>query len=174
MRQQKTYNPQERREIYENLMCTYCGNTDAFSINLKLKHEIQQINGQLEVMLNKAYTDKVLGVITQNLDKLVERCYDGRRSFTCANCDQSESIDMHERVLDTCYNMGCPGCFWCGNYIDKQDLIDTCRACILERRGNVDEEYCSYSCPAYDNGLQEVRDYYDMSLRDMKRELGFI
>ena len=105
MRNQKIYNPEERRQILENLICTYCGNTQAFNINLKLRHLLQIKKGQLEVMLFREFTNKVLRVIKHNMDRLVERCYDGRdKSFYCANCDQTESIDYYERVLDCCWN----------------------------------------------------------------------
>jgi len=174
MRTQKTYSPEERRYILDNLICSYCGNTEAFNINLKLRHLIQVKNGQLEVMLFKEFTDKVLSVIKRNMDKLVERCYDGKKSFYCANCDQTESIDYHERILDCCWNMGCPGCFWCGQWMEKEDLIETCRECINEKKGNVDLDYCDYYCPASDNGLEEVRQHYDITLDEIKKELGYI
>ena len=174
MRNQKIYNPEERRQILENLICTYCGNTAAFNINLKLRHLLQIKKGQLEVVLFREFTDKVLRVIKHNMDRLVERCYDGRdKSFTCANCDQIETIDYHERVLDCCWNMGCFGCFYCGNWMDKGDLIETCRDCITERNGNVDLDFCEYNCPVSDTGLEEVRQHYDLTLDEMRKDLGY-
>ena len=173
MRTQKTYSPEERRLIYDNLMCTWCGNTEAFNINLKLRHLIQIKNGHLEVMLFKAFTDKVLRVIKHNMDRLIERCYDGKKSFYCANCNNTESIDYHERVVDCCWSMGCPGCFWCGSWIDKDDLVETCTECITDRNGEVDNDYCVTYCPAYDNGLEEVRQHYNITLDEMKKDLGY-
>jgi hypothetical protein len=157
----------------DNLICTYCGNTEAFSINLKLKHHILTKNGQLEVILLKAFTKRVLTVIKHNMDRLVERCYDGKKSFYCANCDNSDSIDYHERVLDCCWNMGCPGCFYCGNWMEKDYLLETCSNCIQGREGNVDLQYCDYSCPESDNGLEAVRAHYGISLYDIKERLGY-
>jgi|TARA_B100000315_G_scaffold106058_1_gene97264 hypothetical protein len=154
-------------------MCTWCGNTEAFNINLKLRHLIQIKNGHLEVMLFKAFTDKVLRVIKHNMDRLIERCYDGKKSFYCANCNNTESIDYHERVVDCCWSMGCPGCFWCGSWIDKDDLVETCTECITDRNGEVDNDYCGTYCPAYDNGLEEVRQHYNITLDEMKKDLGY-
>ena len=154
-------------------MCTWCGNTEAFNINLKLKHLIQVKNGQLEVMLFKAFTEKVLSVIKHNMDRLVERCYDGKKSFYCANCNNTESIDYHERVVDCCWNMGCPGCFWCGDWMDKEQLIETCRDCITKKGGEVDLDYCACYCSASDNGLEEVRQHHGITLDEMKMDLGY-
>tara|TARA_Y100000294_G_scaffold73310_2_gene69175 strand:- start:43 stop:510 length:468 start_codon:yes stop_codon:yes gene_type:complete len=155
-------------------MCTWCGNTEAFNINLKLRHLIQIKNGHLEVMLFKAFTDKVLRVIKHNMDRLIERCYDGKKSFYCANCNNTESIDYHERVVDCCWSMGCPGCFWCGSWIDKDDLVETCTECITDRNGEVDNDYCGTYCPAYDHGLEEVRQHYSITLDEMKKDLGYL
>jgi hypothetical protein len=113
----RTYEGNNRRYIDNNLMCTWCGNTCSFNIDLKLDSIITVKNGQIEISLCKSNTKETLNVIKENMDDLVEKCYNGEdKTFYCANCDQSETIDYQDRILDYCNSSACPGCFHCQNY----------------------------------------------------------
>ena len=76
-------------------------------------------------------------------------------------------------MIDACYNMGCPGCFHCGQYIDESELRDACLSCIRDNSGNVDEDFCFSSCPHYDYGLEEVRQHYGIALEELIDEAGY-
>ncbi|MBD3340096.1 MAG: hypothetical protein GF353_13360 [Candidatus Lokiarchaeota archaeon] len=69
--------------------------------------------------------------------------------------------------------MDCPGCFDCGEWIDKETLIEFCSECIRNRDGNITEDDCIGLCPHYDNGLLEVMAHYGLSLDVLKRESGY-
>jgi len=80
---------------------------------------------------------------------------------------------MQERLLDYCWQMGCPGCEICGNYISEEELRSLCNECILGRNGEITEDECSYLCPYHDDGLEQVRMHYDITLDDLKRDLDY-
>ncbi len=163
--------PSETRKynIANNLQCTYCGNTTAFYTNLKLKHEITVEDGYLSVALNKKKSKRILDAISKNIWDMVDKSkMDGKEVFFCANCDESEAVDFQERLIDYCWQMNCPGCEVCGDYIPEADLREMCSQCIEERNGEITEEDCIYSCPNYDYGMIEVFNHYGLTLDDMK------
>ena len=168
------YNPDERRFLEENLYCSFCGNAEAFTINLKLKHQLSPVSEGVKVELYGPYTDKVLKVISKNVDRILERAWDkGKPVFHCANCGEGEGLDLQGGVLDYCGNNCCPGCFHCQNWISKDEVLDLCKECIQKRDGAIEEDDCCYQCDWYDNGLLEVLDHYHIALKDLKEELGY-
>ena len=170
----RIYNPDERRFLEENLYCSFCGNAEAFTINLKLKHQLTPVSEGLKIELYGPYTDKVLKVISNNVDRILERAWDkGKPVFHCANCGDGENLDLQGRVMDYCMNSCCPGCFHCLSWISKDEVRDLCKECIQKRDGAIDEEDCYYQCDWYDNGLLEVLDHYGVSLKGLKEELGY-
>jgi len=72
---------------------------------------------------------------TLNIDTVL---YNDKQIIHCANCKE-QGVDLQERLLDYCWQTGCPGCDVCGNYIDKDELIETCTECIREHNGLVGE-----------------------------------
>ena len=169
----RIYNPEDRRFLEDSLYCSYCGNSNAFNIDLKLKHVLKVESGNITVELLKSYSDRVMNVIKNNVDKLLEKGWEGNPRFRCANCNEDESLDLQGRVYDYCSYNFCPGCFTCGIWIQKDDLINMCNECITEKEGTIDDEECVYNCPNYDNGLTEVMDHYDLSLDIIKKNLGY-
>ena len=170
----KVYPPEERRYLAENLLCPSCGNTTAFAMDLRLRHSVDIQPGGLEIGLDKVPTTKLLRALQQNLHKVLNKGFlEDRPKISCANCGESESIDLLERVMDTCWNSGCPGCWWCGNYIDKTELVELCTECIISKDGEVTLEDCECACPHYDYGLTEVMNHYGISLEGLKQDLGY-
>ena len=169
----RIYNPDERRFLEENLYCSYCGNAEAFSINLRLRHQLTSTPSGIQVELYGPFTQKVLTVINDNMERLLERGWEGKPVFHCANCRESEGLDLQGRTWDYCSNNCCPGCFHCGNWIDKSEVVELCKECIQKRDGAIDEEDCYYQCDWYDNGLLEVLNHYGIALKDLKEELGY-
>ncbi|MBT7021981.1 MAG: hypothetical protein HN967_12655 [Candidatus Marinimicrobia bacterium] len=169
----RIYNPEERRFLEDNLYCTYCGNANAFQIDLKLKHLLKSESGCVSVELLKSYSDRVMNIIKNNVDKLLEKGFEGKPRFRCANCNEDQSLDLQGRVYDYCSYNFCPGCFTCGIWIEKDDLINMCTECITEKEGEVEDEDCIYNCPNYDNGLSEAMDHYSLSLQEIKKNLGY-
>jgi len=111
MRHPRIYSPEERKYLEDSLYCSYCGNAAAFQIDLKLKQLIKSQAGSLSVELLKSDTDKVMSIISRNVEKLLEKGWEGKPMFRCANCDESQSLDTMGRSYDYCYYNGCPGCF---------------------------------------------------------------
>ncbi|MBT3897014.1 MAG: hypothetical protein HOF29_13200, partial [Candidatus Marinimicrobia bacterium] len=73
----RIYNPEERRFLEDNLYCTFCGNAVAFQIDLKLKHLLKSESGCVSVELLKSYSDRVMNIIKNNVDKLLEKGFEG-------------------------------------------------------------------------------------------------
>jgi len=78
-----------------------------------------------------------------------------------------------ERTVDACLNAGCPGCWYCANFLDEETVRELCGDCLISADGKVDAEHCEYGCPNFDYGLGDVRDHYGFSLEELKSELGF-
>ncbi len=173
MRQAKTYNVEDRRFLEESLYCNYCGNSNAFQIDLRLKHLLTSESGSVTVELLKSYTNRVMNVVQKNVEKLLEKGWEGKPLFRCANCHAEETLDTMGRSYDYCSWNGCPGCFTCGCWIDKEELVELCSECITESKGTVTEEDCIYNCPNCDAGFTEVMDHYNITLRDLKEKLGY-
>ncbi len=173
-REIKTWPPESRRYISENLLCPQCGNTTAFAMDLRLKHLVEPNPQGLEISLSQAPTQKVLNALARNLwrvlDKGSEVC---RPRIQCANCGEMDYLDLHERILDTCWQIGCPGCWWCGNWIEEDSVLELCRQCVIDREGKIDSDDCYSLCPNYDSGLGEVRNHYGLSLDQIKHDLGY-
>ena len=173
-REPRIYPPEKRRFLVDNLCCLTCGNTEAFSIDMRLRHQVKLGPGGLEIGLDKVPTAKLLKALKQNLYKVLDKgIYEDKPRIQCANCGQSESVDMVERVLDTCWNSGCPGCWYCGNFLDEDYVRELCADCIISKDGQVNQEDCEYSCPNSDYGLTEVMAHYGFSLEELKEQLGY-
>ncbi|MEE9167913.1 MAG: hypothetical protein V3U24_10705 [Candidatus Neomarinimicrobiota bacterium] len=172
-RDARYYDPEERRYVENNLFCPFCGNSNAFSIDLKLRHKVECQSGLLNVGLDKR-VKKVLHAIENNLWRIVDKgLNEGKSVIRCANCENKEWIDLQERMLDWCWQLGCPGCWYCGNWIEKDNLIELCSECIISRGGNITDDDCSSVCPHYDDGLEQVMDHYGITLDRLKMELGY-
>jgi hypothetical protein len=131
-------------------------------------------SGGLEVCLDKVPTKKLFNALTLNLYKILDKgFYEDKPQITCANCGDRDYVDLLERVMDSCWNNGCHGCWWCGNYIEKEELIDLCTDCITSKEGEVNHETCEYGCPHSDHGLGEVMSHYSITLEGLKQELGY-
>lgn len=175
-RQIKCYPPEDRRyNIENNLQCIYCGNTTAFYMNLRLRHQIDvEENGFISVELNKQMTERVFNSINKNIWNIIDKStMEGKEIIHCANCNESDAVDFQERLLEYCWQMGCPGCDVCGNYIPEEEVREMCTDCIKEHDGEITEEDCQYACPHYDDGLTNVLNHYNISVEDLKRELGY-
>ena len=176
IRQIKYYEPEERRYgVENNLQCIYCGNTTAFYMNLRLRHQINvEASGLISVELNRQMTERVFKSIAKNIWNIIDKSkIEGKEIVHCANCDESESVDFQMRVLDWCWQTGCPGCEVCGEYISEEEVRDLCSECIKEHNGEITEEDCQCRCPHYDDGLLQVLDHYGLSLEKLIRELGY-
>ena len=173
-REIKVYPPEVRRFISENLLCPACGNTSAFMMDLRLRHSLQIQSKGLEVSLDRVPTEKILKALALNLHKVLDKgFYEDKPRIACANCGETDYIDLLERVMDTCWNSGCPGCSWCGSYIEKEELVNLCSDCITSKDGEVTTETCECGCPNYDYGLDEVRNHYGITLEGLKQDLGY-
>lgn len=170
----KSWEPEARRYIADNLICPFCGNTNAFSVDLKIKHDLKNHTEGVEIGLSKVHSDKLTKALSRNLSRMVERGYDqGRPSIRCANCGESDGVDMHESLINVCWQVGCPGCWWCGEWMEKSDLIETCHNCILDRLGKVDEDVCYNECEHSESGLEQVQNHYGLTLDGLKRDMGY-
>jgi len=169
MRDVKVYELEERRYVTNNLYCYYCGNTHQWQIDLRLKHVIEHGADGLIISLDESRSSKIFHNITKNIYCLLEK---SKPVFRCANCHNS-CFEIQERMLDSCYYLECPGCFHCGNWIEKDWLIELCTECIHNKKGIITEDDCRTFCQYYPDGLGEVRDHYDISLEKLKYELGY-
>ncbi len=173
-REPKIYMPEERRYTADNLICTVCGNSTAFSIDLRLRHSLVMKRDGIEISLNRIPTEKLLKALQRNLHKVVDKAFlEDKPKISCANCGEMDSVDLLERVIDGCWNSGCPGCWWCGQFIDEKEVRELCSNCLIETEGKVDSEHCEYACDFYDYGLGGARDHYGFTLEDLKNDLGF-
>ena len=171
----KDYPPETRSYSHNNLQCIYCGNTTAFYSNLKLKHELTvDGSGSLMVELNQKKTQRLMESISNNIWSMIDNAQmTGKEIFFCANCEDSEGVDLQTRLLDYCWQTGCPGCEICCEYISEEDFKDICTDCIKSRDGKITPEDCVYSCDYYDSGLEQVFIHYGTSLEDLLVELGY-
>ena len=173
MREVKYYPPEKRRYFEDNLQCSYCQNTTTFYFNVRLRHKITCLDtGQLSVELDRKITERLSKSFERNIVNLIDKSIYGRQIIKCANCEDG-IVDMQERLLDNCWNLGCPGCDVCANYIEESELREYCLECITEKKGCINEDECNYICPHYDDGLEQVRVHYGITLNDLKGELGY-
>lgn len=170
MRRIKYYPPESRHYFEDNLQCLTCGNSLSFYIDLRLEHEVCLRTDQcMQVELTRS-SDQIFAEMMRERDQLL---YDENRVIFCANC-KSDDIDDQERLLDCCWQVGCPGCSVCGNYISREEVTDCCMECLKDHNGLIEAEDCFENCPHFDEGLEEVRQHYNITLTDLKRELGFL
>ncbi len=170
----KTWEPEERRYIEGNLQCQWCGNTTGFSIDMILKHEVESSPSELEVGLNRDRQKRIEKSLTSNIYSIVDKYHEtGKEIVRCSNCEMAEGIDFQERIIDYCWQMGCPGCWHCGMYLDEDEVRSLCSECIRDKGGRIDEDDCSTICPHYDQGLSDVREHYGIELEEIKRSLGY-
>jgi len=172
----KYYEPEERRyDVINNLQCMYCGNTTAFYMDLRLRHQIDvQHDGLISIELNRKITGRVFDSIAKNIWTIIDKSKtEGRELIHCANCHDSESLDFQERLLEWCWQRGCPGCDVCGDYISAEEIAELCSECIRERDGKVTEDDCYTTCSHYDDGLLNVLEHYGLTLEKLKNDLGY-
>ena len=170
----KVYPPDERRNVPGNLLCPSCGNTTAFVMDLRLRHSLTMKGEGIETGLDPVPTGKLLKALERNLFRVVDKSFlEEKPRISCANCGDNESVDLLERVVDNCWSAGCPGCWYCANFLDEETVRELCTDCLIQHNGEVDAETCGYACPNFDYGLEDVRDHYGFSLDDLKKELGF-
>ena len=173
MRKAMTFLPHQRRNIEHNLYCPHCGNTHQWHIDVRLLHRIEIDDGSVMLKLDAMQSSRVLSAIERHLLRLLDKSHvRSRPIFRCANCHNIE-LDTMENNLDTCYNVGCPGCFHCGNWIDEDDLRRLCIECIEENNGIIDEDFCYQHCPHFDYGLEEVRQHYGIALQQLVGDAGY-
>ncbi len=167
-REIKYYRPEDRRYFPGNLQCINCGNTQGFFIDLKLRHKIE--TGPQGIFIDfEEKVQRIFKSLSKNVYNLLDN---GKEVIFCANC-RDTYLGNQEALLDYCWQMGCPGCEVCGNYIEEEDLIDLCITCIKERDGDINEEKCTEVCEHYDYGLGEVRNHHGISLQRLKEEAGY-
>jgi len=148
-RQIKYYPPEKRRYLQNNLQCQYCGNTTAFFIDIRLRHQVTvDDQSQILVEMDNRIVKHVLKGIEKNAYALVDKgVFNENQVIKCANCIEG-MVDIQERLLDYCWQMGCPGCETCGEYISKEDLINFCHECITEHKGAITEDDCYLCMPS--------------------------
>jgi hypothetical protein len=175
MRKPKYYPVEERRfNVENNLQCSLCGNTTAFCIDLRLKHLVEVEAGMLIVQIQRSPAERVFDSISRNIWRMIDKAHDeGKEIIRCANCHESETVDLQERLLDYCWQMDCPGCEVCGNYITEEEVRELCCECIKEHDGQITEDDCWQYCPHYDDSLLPVLEHYHLTLEDLLRELGY-
>ncbi len=111
----KSWEPEVRRYISENLFCPMCGNTIAFGLEMRLKYNVESLPQGLEVGLSKDLTNKLTKALAKNLWKILDNGFENDKPrIICANCGDRYGVDMHERYVQACWESGCPGCWWCG------------------------------------------------------------
>ena len=170
----KTWEPETRRYVDGNLQCLWCGNTTGFSIEMKLKHKVDLTETNLVVGLDDWRRDKIEKSLTANINRIIDKYHEtGEEIVKCANCETAEGVDSQERIIDYCWQMGCPGGWHCGNYIDEDEVRSLCTECINDKEGNIAEDDCSMICPHYDFGLSNVREHYGIEFDELKREQGY-
>ncbi len=170
----KSWEPEDRRYVEGNLQCQWCGNTTGFSIDMKLKHEVQSSSTGLVVGLNRDRQERIEKSLSSNIYRIVDKYHEtGKEIVMCSNCEMSEGVDFQDRIIDYCWQMGCPGCWHCGMYIEEEEVRSLCSECIRDKDGNINEDDCSMICPNYDQGLSEVRERYGLDLEELKRTLGY-
>ena len=170
----KTWEPEARRYVEGNLQCIWCGNTTGFSIGMKLRHEVEVADSNLVVGLDEGRRERIEKSLTANINRIIDKYHEtGKEIVKCANCETAEGVDSQERIIDYCWQMGCPGCWHCGMYLGEDELRSLCTECISDKEGNIAEDDCSTICPHYDFGLTEVREHYSIEFDGLKLELGY-
>lgn len=172
----KYYAPEDRRfGVINNLQCMYCGNTTAFNMDLRLRHQLEvQPDGLVTIELNQKTSARVFESIAKNIWSIVDKSrLEGKEIIHCANCHDSDSVDFQERLLDWCWQMGCPGCDICGNYIAEEEVTALCAECIVAHEGCMTEDDCDSCCPHYEDGLLGVLAHYGKTLEELIGELGY-
>jgi hypothetical protein len=170
MKAPRVFMPDERRDVANNLFCHYCGNTNQWQMDVRVRHLATVQSEGIVYEFDKMKVDKLINAVERNVVRMLERSNDRIRPlFHCANCGNAE-LDTHENAVETCGYTGCPGCFSCGNFIDEDEMRELCIACITDNCGEVDEEFCFNQCPYFDYGLADVRQHYKVTLDDLIKE----
>ena len=158
MRKVKIYEPHDRRYVENNLYCHSCGNVNQFSVDLKLKYNVESSPNGLLFNLESTRTKRILQAIEDNIYQMLERSYNREKPiFRCANCHNA-TFDFHEHVLESCYYLDCPGCWHCGNYIDME----------TEYHNNPDEFSKSIILSHLDSMLKYAQRFYKRQFIDRK------
>ena len=166
----RVFMPGERREVPGNLFCHYCGNTNQWQMDIRIRHLVNNNGDSITIEIDRTKADRLINAVERNMVRMLERSNDRIRPlFHCANCGNAE-LDTHENAIETCGYTGCPGCFSCGNFIDEDEMRELCSACISDNAGEVDEEFCYNQCPWFDYGLEDVRQHYKVTLDDLIKE----
>ncbi len=173
-RQIKYYEPEQRTYHENNLMCSMCGNSVCFFIDLRLRHVIEvSSSGNLIISIDPKIVDRVSKGLARNVMNLIEKAtYLENPVIRCANC-QDGLVDSQYQLLEYCGQLGCFGCPTCGDYQSLDIIKELCFECIRKHDGKISDEECGYICEHYDWGLSHVRDHYNVTLEDFKRELGY-
>ena len=170
MKECRVFFPDERRDIPGNLFCHYCGNTNQWQMDIRVRHLVS-INAEgIVYEIDRTKADRLINAIERNVVRMLERSNElVKPMFRCGNCGNAE-LDTHENAIETCGYTGCPGCFSCGNFIDEDEMRDLCSSCIADNSGEVDDEFCINQCPYYDYGLADVRQHHGVTLDDLIHE----
>ena len=174
MARRKYYPPKERTYLYGNaLQCVDCGNTKAFSLNLRIPYVLTMTPQGMQSGPDEHRLQRIFQSLGKNLWSLMDRdIFNGENTIKCANCETG-FVDFQERLHDLCFHFGCPGCEVCGQYMSEVDVKEICSECLMDHAGDLTEEDCLMSCPWTADGLGEVRAHHDFTLEDLKQEMGF-
>ena len=87
MREIKYYPPEERRYVLDNQQCSRCGNTHAFSIDLRLGHAIEVLpSGELSVQLDER-SEQVFNILSRRIWSIIEKSnVNDNPLIRCTNC----------------------------------------------------------------------------------------
>ena len=174
MSRAKYYPPKERQYLFGNaLQCVDCGNTKAFSLNLRIPYHLTVTGQGIQSSPDDHRLHRIFESLGKNLWRLIDKdIWKGTRTIQCANCHDG-FVDFQERLHDMCFHYNCNGCEVCGRYMSEVDVKEICSECLLENDGEVTEEDCTTMCPWTIDGLGDIRAHHDFTLDDLKQEMGY-
>ncbi len=173
MRDVKLFEELDRRDIANNLYCYYCGNTNQWQMDIRVQYIVENADDGIAFQMDPVRSKRILDAVQRNVNRMINHSnIDTKPIFHCANCGNDE-LEVFEAMQENCWNMGCPGCDHCCNWIDEDELRNLCSSCIEHHQGKVDEDHCFNLCPHYDFGLEQVRQHYAITLDELIREAGY-